>query len=140
MKTLRKSKRICCFSSIALLLFAVLPPCACFADASSSLDQAAQSHNHSDCEQNKPTPSSDNHDCEDCSHCTGISTYTYDLVVKPKLAQTNSLEVFPGEVLHTAWLPTLDSKKHLGSHYVGPPGFSITNSSSLSKLFHRWLV
>ena len=142
MNTLRQSKRICCFSSILLFLFAVFSPCTCLADISGSLDQATktESNNHSGCGQEDNSQSDSDKNCAGCSHCSRILNYHYDSVPKLKLVHSNNLEFFPDPTLFTAFQPRPELQNQLGPHYIGPPGFRIRYSSTLSKLFHRWLV
>ena len=148
MKTRLKSKHVCCFSSIALLLFSILSPCLCFANAPVASDTAeSQAHSHCSGSQagdgqgeQQSTPSENEHDCDGCTHCAEISASTYNFVIKAELTQPENQDRTSTTILSFTWLSNPPVKYNSGPRQLGPPGLKITSSSTLSKLLHRWLV
>lgn len=140
MRNLRKSKSLTCFSSIAILLFASIMPCACLAEASTAAKVTSQAH--SCCDEQTSKEHKQQNDCENCSHCSVMSSHTYELIPILQVAQSDSLEQIPTIDFYPGWWQAVQTKNSatLLPPDTGPPRTQSTNSSSLAKLLHRWLV
>ena len=126
-------------SAFVLLAF-TLSPCNCFAEETDTTHNTNK-NSHPCCDDEKSNSDKQHDGCDNCDGCITSSSCYSDFGQKDAVQNLSQFNVeHSAKLLIAVWLPSVVESTNRIISSIGPPGFRVTSSTTLSTLLQRWLI